>query len=140
MELGESVYPPLVPPEDRWVLPVFVPDELGGKSLARWYPGHVRRVDGGKVEIAHASPSAEPAKRELFSKTFDEEQWRAMVMGRRLVCIGAFFVLAEYEDGNMRAFAWPDRIGAGEATVEETIDRARYLRHWRTPSTRTDAE
>ena len=129
-ELGESVYPASILPEERWTQPVFIPDEEDGRSLVAWYPGRVRREDEEGVEIVYVESPEEPDSRELRGLELSRAEWMEWARGRPPRA-DAFVILAEYQGGLRRLFPWPARLlEASGPAVEEEFDSLRYVRQW----------
>jgi hypothetical protein len=121
-ELGESVYPASILPEDRWTQPVFVPDEEDGQVLGAWRPGRVRRVDETGAELVYAESPEEPGSRELHGLHVSHAQWRECARGKEPRA-DAFVILAEYQGGLRRLFHWPARsLTPSGPTMEEEFD------------------
>ncbi|MBZ4417640.1 hypothetical protein [Myxococcus sp. RHSTA-1-4] len=130
LELGESVYPASIPPEDRWRLPAFVPEEEDGRALVAWHPGRLRRVDEAGIELVYAESPEQQEARELQGIELSHSDWRKAARGRSPQ-VDAFVILAEYQGGLRRLFHWPSRpLDSGRPTVEEELDSLRYVRQW----------
>lgn len=129
-ELGESVYPASILPEQRWTLPTFVPDEEEGSRLVAWRPGRVRRVDELGVELVFVEAPEEPHSRELRGIEFSHAEWRAAARGRAAQ-LDTFVIFAEYEGGPRRLFHWPPAsLDTRGLAMEEELDSLRYVRQW----------
>lgn len=130
VELGESVYPASIPPEDRWRLPAFVPEEEDGHPLVAWRPGRLRQVDETGVELVYAESPAQPEARELHGLELSHAEWQALARGRNPQ-VDAFVIFAEYQGGSKRLFHWPAHSLAmlGPA-VEQDFDPLRYVHQW----------
>lgn len=130
IELGESVYPASIPPEDRWKLPAFVPDEEDGHPLVAWRPGRLRRVDETGVELVYAESPEQPDARELHGIELSHAEWQALARGRG-PRPDAFVIFAEYQGGSRRLFHWPAHsLATRGPAVEEDFDSLRYVRQW----------
>ncbi|ATB29773.1 hypothetical protein MEBOL_003228 [Melittangium boletus DSM 14713] len=129
-QLGESVYPQAIPPEERWTQPAFLPEEDDGHELETWRPGRVRRVGEADIELVYAEPDEKAESRELQGVELSLHEWNEMARGRAPQS-DAFVILAEYSQGVRRIFHWPAKsievIGSGP---DENLELLRYVHQW----------
>jgi tetratricopeptide (TPR) repeat protein len=103
VQLGESVFPPEVPPQDRWLEPPFaVPRRLKspGNDLVRWFPGRVVSGSANGVEIVLADPSS----RRVVRRTLTPDEWSEHGGECPPEDATGYFVFARYADGTGRLF------------------------------------
>jgi hypothetical protein len=92
--LGDSVYPPDVPMEQRWKTPrVLVDRTASGAHLEAWWAGRVMEVDASRVLAVLAQPE------EAQQLAFTLDEWQTLT-GEAAQDARGYIELGRYSDGS----------------------------------------
>lgn len=133
-ELGDAVYPTSVAFEERWTPePRALPRTTEhGSDLERWYPGRIRRVDGGNVEIVYGLRPVVESEPRLALRALPREQWAAIAPDLSPT-VDCFIEIGVYGGKKERVVVAPegDRPTQLPRRGKEIVDPVlAYLKRW----------
>lgn len=116
VELGEAVYPPGTPIDDRWV-PRLTPEHNGDKSpRKRWWPGRVVSASAEAVVVVQADPESRTA----YRTTYRASEW-ASAAGQPAEQARDYVEIAEYQDASRRIALMPMLRGVSLTREQEDV-------------------
>ena len=126
--LGETIYPPYVPSEERWKGPRVVPQtSADGSALRAWYPGRIAEANDNTVAVVFATADLDPEKRRVMIRELSADDWKRAAR-RPPASAKGFVEIGSYEDGTVIIETLdprpPDWDRAGRRDI------IRYLSRW----------
>jgi tetratricopeptide (TPR) repeat protein len=126
--LGNTVYPPFIPPEERWQGPRLVPDtSTSGSPRRAWYPGRVVQATDDAVVIVFAIPNGDPQGRRVMTRELDAATWKRAA-NRPPASATGFIEIGSYENGELVVEVFDDRLPAWDRPLQR--DPLRYMGRW----------